>query len=1553
MELDRLEVVISANFEKLESQFGKIMPFIDKTMAQLERATSSGISRTEKNLDLEQGTSAMSQQLDKMTQTFEKQMARISKTANTGSEDIGKNMSKGFTKARKHVGKDIDLIINDINAKMGQAKAQQEKLAFLRSQRQGAVSANDTKGTVKYDEQIARAQSAMTKYQNGAKALARSIQAEFEAVPTSLDKITTKMAQNEGQIEKLRSRIRLLQTEYANQKTPVGNFTDGFKNIGETKKSTKTAGEIDHQSLKMQKLIAANDDLQKAYALTEDRASQLKSALGGVNTKLSESSVKTGTAAEAVKKVAKGTNESRNNFSRFGGLFNRTANSISHGTRRIASGIGGIFKRSTNKIGSRTKQMKHGMGGLGRRIRNIAKQVFVFSLVYKGLRLMGQGLTASLQTNNQFKVSLNQIKVNLLTAFYPIYTAVLPAINTLMSVIAKATGILASFIATLFGTTFSAAKQGAQGLYHNIQAMNDSGMAADKNKAKIQKLQRSLMGFDEINSLSLDQPEAEPTSHTGPKVSSPNFDVPNWTARPSGVLTDFFKPFQDSWNKHGNKVISAWKYAFGEVWGLVKAIGSSFMLVWTNGAGERLITNLLELFANILLIIGDIASAFKNAWKDNGRGTALIKAIFDLWNGILELINEIATSFRNVWNNGTGELIALLILEIITNIFEAITNITTQLKEAWTEGQVGEAIFQGILDIVVIVLETINKITKGTSTWAKKLDFRSLLESIDTLLQVIKPVAQVIGDDMAWYYENVLLPLAGFVITDVIPVFLDILSAAIEFLYGVIKLVRPLFDWLWEKFLLPLASFTGGVIVDTLKMIGGGIQGLADVVNHPKKAFKDLGKWTEDKFKGIFGSVDDNSKKSLKSTTDNSDLMKSGFDLNMLEMVDNAKKNGRNISTNVRTAAETARDRASEAWQKMKDNVAGFNDQIKDGTEKAFDQVVDWAKGLGKKIGDALANGFKAVKEGAKKIADGVIEFPLKAINGVIKGVSWVLDKVGAKSAAKGMGEYAIANYAQGTAYHPGGLAMVNDGQGDAFREAFRLPNGQTGLFPNTRNLVVDLPAGTSVLSGSETARMIPDYLPAYNKGVGNWFKTKWEGIKKFSGDIWDYATNPSKLLEVAISRFTNLTKALDPSLSIATGAISTTAKAATEFIKTKMDTFFSQEGGGHDGSIGIMGAYRYLSDVALKVIERFPLMRITSGMREGDPFYHGKRQAIDIAFPASMNGTPENTKAANYAFERFASKVAYVITNGRVRDRSGMSGHGSSSRWLRWRDNDHYDHVHINGLLGAADIGKGGGNSPAGTGVERWRSTIQRALNRNGLPSDSRYTNAWLRQVQSESGGNERAVQHGFVDINTIRGDLAKGLLQTISSTFNAYKHPGHGNIFKGFDNALAAINYAKQRYGPTRMLQVIGHGHGYENGGRVTKEGLYTLAEGNQEEWVIPMKKPSIAKKMVFEAMDYLGLSAEFMTLKLPELVTDQPKGFAYDSRTNHQQFKEGGLVNMGESVVQAIVLALEQSGNQQPLSPTGDVVINIGGKEFGRISVKEINKYHEQIGYTELNI
>ncbi|CAK1233450.1 Phage-related protein [Fructobacillus fructosus] len=167
------------------------------------------------------------------------------------------------------------------------------------------------------------------------------------------------------------------------------------------------------------------------------------------------------------------------------------------------------------------------------------------------------------------------------------------------------------------------------------------------------------------------------------------------------------------------------------------------------------------------------------------------------------------------------------------------------------------------------------------------------------------------------------------------------------------------------------------------------------------------------------------------------------------------------------------------------------------------------------------------------------------------------------------------------------------------------------------------------------------------------------------------------------------------------------------------------------------------------------------------------------------------------------------------------------------------------------------GRNAPGGSGVERWRDQVKDALKENGMSTESWAVNKILKQISTESSGNEKAVQGGYTDINTKTGDLAKGLMQTISATFNRYAFPGHKNIFNGYDNLLAAIAYIKNRYGMN--MSGIGEGHGYANGGLVSRHQIAQIAEGNKPEMIIPLDSMKSAR-----GFELLGKTAVAMAAR-----------------------------------------------------------------------------------------
>ncbi|MDT2829770.1 tape measure protein [Vagococcus carniphilus] len=496
-------------------------------------------------------------------------------------------------------------------------------------------------------------------------------------------------------------------------------------------------------------------------------------------------------------------------------------------------------------------------------------------------------------------------------------------------------------------------------------------------------------------------------------------------------------------------------------------------------------------------------------------------------------------------------------------------------------------------------------------------------------------------------------------------------------------------------------------------------------------------------------------------------------------------------------------------------------------------------------LATGIKNGQGVIQSAIRNINGEMLNGISKGINGVLTGVNFVLIEVGSD---RKLPSWKIPAYAKGTDGHPfNGPALVNDARDSNWQEAYQTPDGRVGLFPRIKNLIANLPKGTKVMSGRTVAKM--NGLPAYKDGIGDF-------------DIVDLLDGPDAFKSF-IDKRVNFDGVKEPWLNMSQSATKLMTGEAFGLVKSEMDKFFSH--GTFDGAMNANNVYQYLVDVAQKLMGKFPGLTVTSGYRPGDPYYHGKHQALDLAYPGVVGDSRYKT-IADYAFNKFPKQIGYVITLGKVRDRLGLSGTGSSGSWVNWPDNDHFDHIHLNGAMGSGDIFTGSGDTGGMGGVERWRSLAIKALKMEGQYSSSNL-NAMMNQIRTESGGNPRAINNW--DINAINGDPSKGLLQVIGSTFRAHaRAPFNKDIYDPLSNMLASIRYAVSRYG---SLTAAYRGVGYENGGLITKDGLYRAGEGNKAEMVIPLTKPKRAMELIMQSLKYMGMSGMEFISNIPNVASN----------------------------------------------------------------------------------
>lgn len=474
-----------------------------------------------------------------------------------------------------------------------------------------------------------------------------------------------------------------------------------------------------------------------------------------------------------LKKVTKSdTKNIQKNFKNLGKTILNTSNQGKKGILGLSKNIKNLVpsaNKATQAISKLKKKTSRDGLGIGRMLGTSLLFSSVFQMIGAIKNAVVEGGNNLTQYSGKYNAAISSIVSSLLrlknafsVAFSPIVTIVAPYLTSFINMLSSALNKVGQFFAALTGKKFVPQAAGVFTDYAAGLQESSKGMDSATGSAKKLKNALSVLPFDQLNQLT------EKSDNTGG----------------------------------------------GDAGGGAGSINPSDMFVDSPVAEE------VQSFANkIKGIFSTLFQPFKEAWEREGDGTitAAKTALTNLGN----LAKSVGKSFVEVWTNGTGTEMLSLMLEIAQNLFGVIGNIARQFEEAWNHAEIGTSILQNVFDLGNIILETIRDITGATEEWAGKLNFTPLLESVNGLLEALKPITNKLGEGLAWLWENALLPLSGWVIQDAVPAFINMVSSALGLLNPVIETFEPLFSWLWEKVLGPLANWTGEVFILAMEKITG------------------------------------------------------------------------------------------------------------------------------------------------------------------------------------------------------------------------------------------------------------------------------------------------------------------------------------------------------------------------------------------------------------------------------------------------------------------------------------------------------------------------------------------------------------------------------------------------------------------------------------------------------------------------------------------------------------------------------------------------------------
>ncbi|CAH8249028.1 hypothetical protein WJ0W_006215 [Paenibacillus melissococcoides] len=538
---------------------------------------------------------------------------------------------------------------------------------------------------------------------------------------------------------------------------------------------------------------------------------------------------------------------------------------------KAAAGAGGAFGAAGTRAGKMGNQFTAAFS-------RVLKQVFVFAALYKAVRSFTEYLGSSLKTNAQYVASLNAIKTNLRVAFQPIYDAILPAINALMSWLAKATAYIAAFISALFGKTYQQSYQAAKGIETAKKNLTGYGKAA-KKAGKDAK--GALASFDELNTLDLSKADtgvedAGGGGGGGPgdfEMAVPDMDITGiqsqmdalaasikssfggaWDYIKSGwmSLVNIFGPsFRNAWGEI-SPVLEQWKMQFAKVYRDIMTLGEPLK----NWIQTGLIPNWqrgIELAGHIIAGLGDSAqkvfaslwdNAFPNIEKFVTRGLPMLSefvaGVQDIFRSLFDLAKQI---FDDIWRDAVDPA-----MELISKIIGDVLDIIFDWWDEWGK------------KIVDNVKESINKLKElwdnlwdnflGPST-KKALKFLTDLWE-DHLKGLVKEVMNFVGKLITAAQEifnEFIMPIVNWLVKKLGPIFTEIfdgvlrviksaLGGIIDAAKGIIKALGGIVDFIagvftgnWKKAWEGIKTFMSGIGDAIVGIFKGAVNMIIEALN--------------------------------------------------------------------------------------------------------------------------------------------------------------------------------------------------------------------------------------------------------------------------------------------------------------------------------------------------------------------------------------------------------------------------------------------------------------------------------------------------------------------------------------------------------------------------------------------------------------------------------------------------------------------------------------------------------------------------------------------------
>ena len=448
---------------------------------------------------------------------------------------------------------------------------------------------------------------------------------------------------------------------------------------------------------------------------------------------------------------------------------------MAEGLQKILRGIDSAARKAFGSFSGHAQKTSKALDKASFGMRQMLISSVAFSAVFRAISAVtegvGQGFTNLMGYSDDLKNSIQDLKNSLSTlgnsfaaAFSPIIQAAIPYLAQLINWITRAINAIAQLFAYLTGkSTWTKATE--------IQAGYNDELNGTADAAK--KAYGALAKFDDLDVLQK-QDSGGGAGGSGGATTGGFEEVPisedirKFGDQLKDIFSKIFAPLKEAWEREGQFVMDAWKYALEEIGLLVRDIGRDFLEVWNQEETINMFQDILRIVGDIGLTVGNLAHNFREAWNENQTGLHILENIRDILAVIIHNI-RLAADATVEWSKHLDFSPLLTAFERFTAAlvpaFDALSGILMDFYTQVLLPLSKWALEDGLPDLLDVLTD-----------FVKKVDWEGLRKNFSNLWDSLEPFAETVGEGLIIFLGRVSDLVANFLNSDELEDFLDHLA---------------------------------------------------------------------------------------------------------------------------------------------------------------------------------------------------------------------------------------------------------------------------------------------------------------------------------------------------------------------------------------------------------------------------------------------------------------------------------------------------------------------------------------------------------------------------------------------------------------------------------------------------------------------------------------------------------------------------------------------------------------------------------------------------------